>query len=151
MYKQENKAGFKQYLFVIVMVIAVVFISEFVGWIVNYPLAGDILMIALCVLLVIIVYNHYASVFYYKITSKHIVIEKKSGRKVTEYDIPIEEINKIYIRKSIPKLKGKKLRLCSSVFGYKKTTVMLCGEENTIVVFEPDDKFVKKIKEYMND
>ena len=108
-------------------------------------------MIALCVLLVIIVYNHYASVFYYKITSKHIVIEKKSGRKVTEYDIPIEEINKIYIRKSIPKLKGKKLRLCSSVFGYKKTTVMLCGEENTIVVFEPDDKFVKKIKEYMND
>lgn len=157
MYKQENKAGVKEFIWVILMAMAAVFISSLANTVIlsitngSFRWAGDILLIAMCIIMVLLVYNHYASVYSYKITPKHIVIEKKAGRKVTEYDIPIVEINKIYIRKKVKKLKGKKLRLCSSMFGYKKTTVMLCGENDNIVIFEPDDKFLKKIKEYMND
>lgn len=158
MYKQENKAGFKDFLKVLAMAVAAVIISELFSMIVaavtggaGAALAGQILLIVMCVIIVFFVYNHYASVYNYKITKKHIVIEKKTGRRVTEYEIPLVEINKMYIRKNPPKLEGKKLRLCSSIFGYKKTTVITCGEENNVIIFEPDDKFVKKIKEYMND
>lgn len=159
MYKQENKAGIREFLKVILMALAAVIVSDFLGacisWItggfIKAALAGQILLAVVCVVMVMLVYNHYASVYNYKITKKHIVIEKKSGRKVTEYDIPISEIKKIYIRKKTPKLKGKKLRLCASMFGYKKTTTMICTEENDIIIFEPDDNFVEKIKEYMND
>ena len=85
----------------------------------------------------------------------HIVIEKKTGRRLTEYDIPMSEIKKAIIKKEYPDLKeykkSKKLRLCPTVFGYKKNTVIVCGEENTIVTFSPDDNFINKLKEYMND
>ena len=155
MYKQENKAGFKEFLIVILMAVISVILTSIAGWFIGaltgFPWAGDILLIAMCVIMVFLVYNHYASVYTYRITQKHIVIEKKAGRKITEYDIPIVEINKMYIRKKLPKLKGKKLRLCSSMFGYKKTTVIICGQDDQIVVFEPNDKFIAKIKEYIND
>jgi len=155
MYKQEDKAGVKEFLIVILMAVVSVILTGLAGWVIyaltGFKLAGDILLFLMCILMVSLVYNHYASVYTYKITQKHIVIEKKSGRKITEYEIPLVEINKIYIRKKIPKLKGKKLRLCSSMFGYKKTTVMICGQDDRIVVFQPDDKFISKIKEYMND
>ena len=157
MYKQENKAGIKEFFIVIVMAVIAVLVSGIFGEIIrnitggSFAWAGDILLLLMCAGMVFLVYHHYASTYTYKISEKHIIIEKKSGRKLTEYEIPLVEINKIYIRKKMPKQKGKKLRLCSSMYGYKKTTTIICGEENNIVIFEPNDKFVKKIKEYMND
>ena len=161
MYKQENKAGVREFLKVLAMAFAAVVVSEFLGGLVKYisggiinaALTGHIILAAMCVGMVILVYNHYASVYNYKITKKHIVIEKKTGRKVWEYDIPIDEIKKAYIRKGRMKIKakGKKRRLCSSMFGYKRTSVIICGEEESVVIFEPDDIFVEKMKEYIND
>ena len=163
MYKQENKTGTREFLKVIGMTFLALLASEFLGGLIgsvtkgklNAALSGHIILAVMCVILVILTYNHYASIYTYKITKKHIVIEKKTGRKITEYDIPLDEIKKAYIRKSMPrekgKKKGKKLRLCSSIFNNKNTSIIICGEENITVIFEPDDKFVKKIKEYMND
>ena len=157
MYKQENKAGVREFLKVLAMALAAVVVSEFLGGLAGYitggimnaSLTGHIILAAMCVGMVILVYNHYASVYNYKITKKHIVIEKKTGRKVWEYDIPIEEIKKAYIRKGRVKAEGKKLRLCSSMFGNKRTSVIICGE--SVIIFEPDDRFVEKMKEYIND
>lgn len=160
MYKQENKAGVKSFLLTIVMAIAAIVVSEFMGGLLNFisrdlipaKLTGNILLVVCCVLMVFWVYNFYASVYTYKITSKHIVIEKKSGSRVTEYDIPIGEIRNVYIRKKPnKKLKGKRQRLCTSIFSNKRATVIVCGEEKQIIVFEPDEKFIEKIKEYVND
>lgn len=163
MYKQEKKTGTREFFKVIGMTFLAFVASDFFGGVISTltkgkisaTLSGNIILAVLCVILVILTYNHYASVYTYKITKKHIVIEKKTGRKITEYDIPLEEIKKAYIKKSMPKGKGKKkskkLRLCSSIFNNKNTSIIICGEENTIVIFEPDDKFVEKLKEYMND
>ncbi len=158
MYKQENKAGVKSFLITVAMAFGAIVISEFLGGLLGFlsggkipaRLSGHIMLAAMCVLIVFWVYNYYASVYKYKINSEHIVIEKKTGSRVTEYDIPIDEIKNVYIKKT-PKLKGKKLRLCSSIFSRKNTSVIVCGNEKNIIVFEPDEKFVKKIKEYMND
>ncbi len=163
MYKQENKTGTRAFFKVIGVTFLAILVSEFLGGLIgalskdkiNATLTGNIILAVLCVILVILIYNHYASVYTYKITKKHIVIEKRAGRKITEFDIPLEEIKKAYIKKSMPKEKGKKkgktLRLCSSIFNNKNTSTIICGEENNIIIFEPDDKFIEKIKEYMND
>lgn len=165
MYKQTIKSGSREFLKVIGITIAVIIISEFLGGLINFyfegtpfiPLIKSIFLVAACVVIIYFTYNHYASGFFYKISKTHIVIEKKTGRKVTEYEIPLGEIKKLVIKKEYPDLrefkkkKGKKLRLCPTVFGYKKNTVIVCGEENAIVVFQPDDKFINKMKEYMDD
>lgn len=157
MYKQENKTGVKSFLLTVAMAFAAIVASEFLGGFLNFisggiipaRLSGNILLAVMCVVMVYLVYNHYASTYIYKITPKHIVIEKKTGSRVTEYEIPIKEIRKVYIRKKV-KLKGKKLRLCAGVFSDKKVTVIVCGEEKKIIAFEPDENFIAKLKEYVN-
>lgn len=163
MYKQTKKSGSKEVLKVIGITLAVIIFSEFMGGIINLyfenapfiTLFKSLFLLISCTVIVYITYKHYASVFSYKITKNHIVIEKKTGRRLTEYDIPMSEIKKAIIKKEYPDLKeykkSKKLRLCPTVFGYKKNTVIVCGEENTIVTFSPDDNFINKLKEYMND
>ena len=165
MYKQTKKSGGGEFLKVLGITLAVIIISEFMGGLLNLffenapfiPLIKSIFLVAACVVIIYFTYNHYASSFLYKISKTHIVIEKKTGRRVTEYDIPLDKIKKMIIKKEYPDLKeykkkkGKKLRLCPTVFGYKKNTVIVCGEENSIVIFEPDDNFINKMKEYMND
>ncbi len=159
MYKQENKAGTREFVKMIAASVAAVVLSGFLGRLINYlskgkinaALSGQIILVVFGVALVMLMYNHYASVFKYKITSTHIVIEKKTGSRVTEYDIPLKEISKACIRTGMPKQKGKKIRLSKSFFVNKKSTVLVVGVEENIVIFEPDDEFIKKMKEYMND
>ena len=159
MYKQENKAGAREFIKVIVLTVAAIVFSGFLGGLINFlsngklnaTLFGQIILAVFGVMLVMLVYNHYASVFKYKITKTHIVIEKKTGSRVTEYDIPLKEISKVCIRTGAPGIKGKKLRLSKNFFTGRKSTVLVVGAEENIVVFEPDDEFIRKMKEYMND
>lgn len=159
MYKQENKAGVREFIRVILLALLALVVSEFLGGLINFvskdkinaSLSGHIILAVFGVMLVYLVYNHYASVFKYKITKKHIVIEKKTGSRVTEYDLPLTEIQKACIRTGMPKIKGKKLRLSKSFFTNKKSTVLVVGVEEKVIVFEPDDEFIKKLKEYLHD
>ncbi len=161
MYKQENKAEKREFFKLLGMCLAAVLISEFLGVLIaaltnkliNPVLAGNVILVAMSVGLVVLVYNHYASVYKYKITKKHIIIEKKTGRRITEYEIPVSEIKKAYIRRGRIKIKakGKKLRLCSSMMGYKNTSIIVCGKEENVIIFEPDDNFLDKMKEYIDD
>lgn len=158
LYKQENKAGLGSFLITVAMAFAAFLISEFFGGLLNFisrgvipaRLSGNILLVVCCVLMVFWVYNYYASVYKYKITAKHIVIEKRTGSRVTEYDIPIDEIQNVYIGKK-PRSKGKRHRLCTSIFSNRRAAFIVCGEDGQIIIFEPDERFVEKIKEYVHD
>lgn len=163
MYKQENKAGKRDFFKTLGLATVAIVASEFLGGLINFVsmdkinanISGDIVLAGFAVLLVMLVYNHYASVFTYKINSKGVTIEKKAGSRVTEYSFPVSEIKKASIRVGMPKLrdkkKRKKLRLSRHFLLNKKSTVLIVGEEENIVIFEPDDKFIKKLKEHMND
>ncbi len=158
MYTQVNKAGIREYIFTLFLATVAFVASALLGdrvevltnGVIGFNLAGNVFLFVFLVLLVLLIYNHYASTFSYKLTKKHIVIEKKTGSRVTEYDIPLKEITKAYIRRRVT-LKGRKLKLSKHFFMNKKSTVLIVGAEENIVIFEPDDEFVAKLKEYLND
>ena len=60
-----------------------------------------------------LVYHHYASHFTYTINKKHIVIQKRTGRRETEMTIPLNEIMKVYLRKK-PETKRQKAKILHS-------------------------------------
>lgn len=158
MYKQECKSGIREFLTVVVMALVSVILSQFLGALLaaltggRLPtvLTGQLILAVMCVYMIFLVYHHYASHFTYTINKKHIVIQKRTGRRETEMTIPLNEIMKVYLRKK-PKLKGKKQKFCTRMFPSSKTSTLICGDEGKIIVFEPDDKFIEKMKEYMND
>ncbi len=150
MYKQEHKAGMREYLVSVVGVILLWILCDVLDYLIPIPLVEDILFIGIAGVLVYLVYTHYCAVFSYELGDKKLIITRKIGKREIVEEISYKKINVIYTNKPEIKLPKNITMLTVSVFNKKNYCYVLYNKKAKCLVFEPDGELLRLLKENIN-
>lgn len=150
MYKQERKAGFLQYLVCIISGILLWIFCDIVGILLRNNLVADILFVVLACVLVYCTYTHYCAIFIYELADKKLVITRKIGKREICEEIKLNKITGIYDKHSVPHLPKNTTSFTANLISKKNYCYLLYNKNNNCLIFEPDSKFLKLLKENIN-
>lgn len=150
MYKQEYKAGIRQYLVSVVCVILLWILCDILAYLIPIPLVADILFIGIAGIVVYMVYTHYCAVFLYELGDKKLMVTRKIGHREFVEEIPYKKIDQIYTKKPKIKLPKNITMLTVSVFKNQNYCYVIYNKKAKCLVFEPDGEFLRLLKEKIN-
>lgn len=149
--KYEIKSGIKEFLFVLVCIVFSWIFADFVRYIAPYaPLAADGTFVVLCGILVYFVYTRLCARFTYTLAENELVLERKIGRRSHKSrKIAYDKIARL----SAAKPKGRPVygeNYTKNVFGGAGVRYIISSSGEYLVKISADDKFLNKLKEYIN-
>ena len=149
MYKQENKAGVKQYLFSLMLCVIVWVFCDFIGALIKNSFAADIIFILLMVVVIYLIYVHYCAVFVYEISQKKITVIRKIGRREIKEEVPLSKIKSIYFQKpnTLPK---NIVYMTAKIFKKKNLCYIIYDKGSKCLVIDPDEELTRILKENVN-
>ena len=150
MYKQENKAGFIQYIISLLAGILIWILCDAIGMVVKNALISDIIFIVIGAIFVYFIYVHYCAVFLYETDEDKLKITRILGHKKVTEEIHFEKINKMYLEKP-EKLPKNTVYYTVKTFMRKNFCYIVYDKNEKCVVIEPDNEFIEILKEKIND
>lgn len=149
MYVQTNKAGKKEFFWVLAAVVAVALVNDILRYfLTGVPLIKEIVLVALCCILVLLIYRHYAAAFEYRLDEERFYAERRMGHKIQTTSFLRKDINRVYFGKRPP---GKELKnMCVRIIPGKKTCYIVY-EKDKAIAFEPDTELARLLEEYIHD
>lgn len=151
MYKQERKAGWKQYIICLVAFILLWFLCDIAGAILQSPLMSDILFVVLSCITVYFVYSHYCAVFTYELTDKKIVLTRKIGSKTVVEEVALKKINAVTTQIDKQAFDNKMVNFRTSILSKKNIYYIIYNKNKNCLAFEPDANLLRILKENTND
>lgn len=151
MYKQERKAGFLHFTLSIAAAFIWWIVCDIIGLWVRSSLASDIIFLAGACVIVYYVYTHYCAVFSFELTKKKLIAVRKVGHREYKEEIPLSKINALYEKKPPEGLKGANVKTFTvSAISQKRRCYVIYDSNRKCIVFEPDEKLLKMLKENIN-
>ena len=149
MYKQEHKAGIKQYIFSLFLCLVVWVLCDFIGAVIDNGFLADILFIVLMVIVIYLIYVHYCAVFVYELSQKKLTATRRIGRKEIKEEISLSKIKQIYFSKpeSLPR---KMIYMTAKIFRKKNLCYIIYDKGSKCLVIEPDEELTRILKESLN-
>lgn len=149
--KYEIKSGIKEFVLVLVCIVFSWIFADFVRYIApSFPLAADGTFVVLCIILVYFVYTRLCARFTYTLAEDELIIERKIGRRSQKSrKIAYDEIARL----SRKKPKGRRVygeNYTKSIFGGKGLCYIISSSGEYLTKISADDKFLNKLKEYIN-
>lgn len=149
MYVQQNKAGKKEFLWVLVMIMAVALLNDVLRFFLpDIPLVKEVILIGVCCILVYLIYQHYAAVFEYRLDAERFYIERRIGHRIKTISFLTKDIENIYFGKR-PEIRQCQNR-CVGILPGKKTCYIVY-EKDKAVACEPDGELVRLLEECVHD
>lgn len=150
MYRQENKSGFIQYLSCIFIGIFIWILCDIIGLLIHNIFIADVMFVIFACILVYFTYAHYCALFSYELSQKKLIISRKIGHREIKEEIKLSDIYKICTKKSdIPLPKNTK-SFTVKIFN-KSNYCFVFYKKDCCIIFEPDNKLLKLLKENIND
>ena len=149
MYKQEHKAGIKQYIFSLFLCLVVWVLCDFIGAVIDNGFLADILFIVLMVIVIYLIYVHYCAVFVYEISQKKLTATRRIGRKEIKEEISLNKIKQVYFSKpeSLPR---NMVYMTAKIFRKKNLCYIIYDKGEKCLVIEPDEELTRILKESLN-
>ena len=149
MYVQTNKAGKKEFLRVLAMVVAVALVNDiFRFFLPGVPLVKEATLIVLCCALVFLIYQHYAVSFEYKLDDERFFAERRTGHEIKTTSFLRKNINGVYFGKK-PDVKDCR-NMCVRIFPGKNTCYIVY-EKDKAIACEPDAELARLLEECVHD
>lgn len=149
MYVQTNKAGKKEFLWVLAAAAAVALVNDILRYFLpDVPLVKDITLIVLCCILVLLIYRHYAASFEYRLDEERFYAERRTGHKLQTTSFLRKNINQVSFGKK-PDVKELK-NMCVRIIPGKNTCYIIY-EKDKAVACEPDAELARLLEECVHD
>lgn len=146
MYSETQKAGTKHFFFTLAATLflsAVTFMIRFFTQ--SVPVIGQLATVAAFVIMVYLVYIHYAPVFEYTLDGNRLIVIRRTGHR--EKNISVELSDIVSISEKAPD--GVKAdRMCPAMFFPKKPLYINYGTR--AVLIDGSDKLYTRLKNLMN-
>ncbi len=149
MYVQVNKAGKKEFLWVLAAIAAVVLVNDILRYFLpGVPLVKELILIALCCVLVLLIYRHYAASFEYRLDDDRFYLERRTGHKLQTVSFAKKDISGVSFGKRPPVKEIKSM--CVRIFPGKKTCYIVYEKEKAVAC-EPDGELARLLEECVHD
>lgn len=149
MYVQKRKAGIKEFLLAILMILGATLVYDAVRFFLpGVPLLKEIVLIGLCCWLVYLLYQHYAATFEYKLDAERFYAERRTGHKIKTISFSKESICGVQFGKKPAGLTCR--NACVRILPNKKTCYIIY-EKDKVLACEPDGELARLLEECVHD
>lgn len=149
MYVQTNKAGKKEFFWVLAAGVAVALVIDVLRYFLpGVQLVKEITLVVLCCILILLIYRHYAAAFEYRLDEERFYAERRIGHKIQTASFLRKDIHGVCFGK---RPEGKKItNMCVRIMPGKKTCYIVY-EKDKAIAFEPDTELARLLEEYVHD
>lgn len=146
--KYTQKAGAKEFIFVLIWVAAAALIGDLVRYLApEPPMLKDLVIIAIGCVMVYLIYTRYCAQFVYTLGEEGLSIEKKTGRRIKSAYVRYDDIDSVLTAKPKKKFKMQSV-FVKSIIKSRDKRYICCKEQ--LFVIETDEQFIKGLKEKIN-